>query len=395
MTGINYSRARTVFEKMLARYVARQHPFQNLEDDLPQTMVLDQVKSDPLRLALHLFFACKYMRGTVISSHAFRVLNAHQEDNPWLFQPELVAFASVRDVQAVLGAKIPWQQAQVAELWRDNARVLNDEWKGDPRKIFRGASTKEDLYRRVMGPKYKEYESRPDGKRVRLGNPYQGFGGFQEKMTSMLAYFLEAMELIKPTALSAPVDFHHLRVYLATRMIEIDTDTVRYERVKMLGIELAERLQKDFGLTQVQYGDIVWLWSIRSCRWSPHNASTATKDQNGKEVRTAVSVTWTAGQIASHDKTCGRCQIADYCDFGIPPGRYYTTGVFDRIVRTVPPQSRLFRPSELEIMDEPADVTRDGFLDRFGGRVSVAKKLPHQFASIESRPISPFLFSDW
>lgn len=363
MPEINYKRAKVVFTAMLERYRNRQYPFQNLEDDLPQTMVLDEVKQDKLRLALHLFFACKYMRGTVVSSHAFRVLNQLQQEHAWLFKPELVAFASETEVQAILGSKIPWQQEQVSKLWRNNARVLNDEWHGDPRRIFRGVHTKEDLYRRVMGRKYKEYKI-ISGKRVRIPNPHQGFGGFQEKMTSMLAYFLEATSLIKPTSLSAPVDFHHLRVYLATRMIEIDGTRVRYEQVKMLGIKLAERLQYDFNLTQVEYADIIWLWSLRSCRHSPHNASEARTDAAGKKILSAATVTWTQGQIRSHEKTCGRCRIADYCDFGIPPGDYYTQGIFSRIPRTSPPQLRLFGAKDFVVASNE-DTTRDDFQKRF------------------------------
>lgn len=366
MPEINYPRAKVVFAAMLERYRTNQHPFVNYQADLPQNMVLDEVKKDELRFALHLFFACKYMRGTVISSHAFRVLNQLQQEAPWLFQPELVAFASQAEVQAVLGAKIPWQQEQVAKLWRNNARVLNDEWSGDPRRIFAGTRSKEVLYRRVMGPKYKEYET-VSGRKVRMSNPHQGFGGFQEKMTSMLAYFLEATNLIKPTSLSAPVDFHHLRVYLATRMIEIDGASIRYERVKMLGIKLAERLQRDFGLTQVEYGDIIWLWSLRSCRYAPHNTSEANTNATGKKILLPVEVTWTPGQIQTHEKTCGRCRIADHCDFGIPPAVYYTEGIFSRVPRTVPPQLRLFMAKDFAVANRPDDVVRDEFQSRFLG----------------------------
>ena len=365
MIHIDFDRAQTVFARMLALYRSRAHPFVNLENDLPQTIVLPEVQKDPLRFALHLFFSCLYMRGTVVSSHAFAVLNRLQLEAPWLFQLEVVAFVFVAEIEATIGAYIPWQKHDVAISWRNNARILLNEWKGDPRLIFKGVKKKEDLYRRVMGRKYKEYQVNEQGKKVRIPNPHAGFRGFQEKMTSMLAYFLEATGLIAPTTLSAPVDFHHLRVYLATGMIVTPEESVRYEHIKHLGIKLAERLQKKFGLTQVEYGDIVWLWSIRSCRHAPHNASDATIDETGREVRTPVLVKWAPGVIDSHNRTCGRCHVADHCRFGVPAGPYYTTGKFLKVERTEPPQDTLFWPHEVPHLEMPSDDEKDQFLARF------------------------------
>lgn len=382
MLTINHGRAQTVFGLMVERYMTRRYPFQQLEVDLPQNMVRADVQDDPYRLALHLFYSCHYMRGTVVSSHAFRVLNQLQDESPWLFQPEVVGFVSSEEVSNTLGKYIPWQKAQVGKLWRNNSRVLQTEWQGDPREIFEGVKTKEDCYRRVMGRKFKEYHEE-DGKRRRVHRSnHTGFGGFQEKMTSMLAYFLEATNLIKPTVLSAPVDFHHLRVYLATGMIESASRSVRYEQVKELGIELAEWLQAEFGLTQVAYGDIVWLWSLRSCRFAPQNASMEETKPDGKVVRVPVPLTWSPPQVTTYTKSCGRCAVSGHCQYAVPAGPYYTTGRFTLLKRIEPPR---WQPT-LCILDEvpavrrprrqkqegtseslPAPVVQDDFLARFDG----------------------------
>lgn len=356
---IDYIRAEEVFGMMVGPYRNREHPFINYERDLPQNMVLPEVRADPLRFARHLFFACHYMRGTMISSLAFKLLNDMQLSDPWLFEPEAVAHEDLEVLEEVLGRYVPWQKKQISELWRANARVLLQEWKGDPRRIFRGVKTKEELYRRVMGAKYREYEQ-VDGKRKLIKNPYQGFGGFREKMTSMLAYFLAATKLVPLSKVSAPVDFHHLRIYLATNMIVTDRELVRYEDINQLGIRLAEWLQKRFGLNQVEYGDIVWLWSLRSCRASPHNASEKVVLEGRRRVKQVIPVTWTPAQQAKWMKTCGLCAIASKCDHGVPPGPYYTTGKLTRVPKTQPPQASLFDPNELRF-------TKDG------GRSKVVK----------------------
>jgi hypothetical protein len=382
MLTINHDTARDVFGLMMERYMTRRYPFQQLEVDLPQNMVRAEVQDDPYRLALHLFYSCHYMRGTVISSHAFRVLNQLQEESPWLFQPEVAGFVSPGEIADTLGKYIPWQKTQVGTLWRNNSRVLQEEWQGDPREIFRGVTTKEDCYRRVMGRKFKEY-GMEGGKRRRLyQTDHTGFGGFQEKMTSMLAYFLEATNLIKPTMLSAPIDFHHLRIYLATGMIMTTTSDVRYEHVKELGIKLAEWLQAEFGLTQVQYGDIVWLWSIRSCRIAPQNASIEETKTDGKIVRVPVPLTWSVEQTKAYAKSCGRCALSKRCQYAVPAGPYYTTGRFTLLKRKEPPQwqqmlsliddvpmIRRPRPIKQEGVQKssPVNMSQGDFFTRFGG----------------------------
>lgn len=355
---IDYSRAKEIFALMLERYQGKRYPFQNMEEDLPQHLVLAEVTADPLRLARHLFFSCHYMRGTVISSHAFRVLNDLQKESPWLFTEDILVLTTPLQVSQALGSKIKWHQEAIGKAWLQNARTLHREWKGDPRNIFRGVKSKETLYRRVMGRKYRPKEP----------NRYTGFIGFQEKMTSMLAYFLEATGLIEPNPLSAPIDFHHFRVYLATGMINVTESEVRYEKVKRLGIQLAERLQRDFGLSQVEYGDVIWLWSLRSCRRSPHNRTIEVEHAESRRLtREVVPVVWSPNQIGAHERTCGRCYIADHCSFGIPAGIYYKSGVFRLIPRMSPPQGNIFAAVEIPYESLEGRRHRDEFRSRFDG----------------------------
>ncbi len=354
---IDYRRAKEVFALMLARYEKREYPYHNLENDLPQNLVAPWIREDPKRFARHLFFACHYMRGTIITRNAFLFLNDLHSEFPWLFTYE-VLLRSPQEVAEVLKTKIAWEHQRVARMWLRNARILVEKWGDDPRTLFKGSPSREALYRRVMGKRHKRW-TRKNGRRVLAPSRYQSFAGFKEKMTSMLAYFLEATDLIEPTPLSAPVDYHHFRVYLATGMIVIEGDSVSYERIRRVGVKLAEKLQADFELSQVAYADVVWLWSVRSCRGAPHNQT----KQIGRFERELIPVVWSDAQVSAHARTCGRCTIAAHCRYGVPAGVYYTTGVFTLIDCTNPPQGALFHPTDIPVAFKNGD--RDLFRERF------------------------------
>ena len=367
---IRYAHAKRVFEVMLAQYRTQAHPFRAMEKDLPQYLVLPEIRACPKRHARHLFFACHYMRGTVVSSHAFVQLNEMWRQHPWLFTEDILLMTNRQMVTDTLLSFIPWQSEQVGRLWLENAHTLDREWGNDPRNIFT-VSAKKALYRRIIG------------KKMFRTSRYAGFGGFQKKMASMLAYFLAAEKLIEPTTLSAPIDFHHFRVYLATQMIEIDVEAVRYEKVRELGIRLAEYLQSEFNLSQVEYGDIVWLWSLRLCRHAPVNRTR--EQEEGSRVREIVPVTWTKAQVAQFARSCGTCAIAPYCKYGVPSGTYYTTGVFRLLLRELPPQSLLFVRDDLPVQVKSKKTSSR---DKAGVSQSVPEKpLPQPSLFVDDLPV--------
>ncbi len=362
MIDINYRRASEVFALMLERYRKRAFPYESMERYLPQTLVPERVKDDPEVHARYLCFSCLYMRGTVESRHAFKVLARLHDKESWLFTKE-VLHASPEEIGLLLKEQIEWKHAEIGRHWSNNARILDESWNGDPRNIFSGVRTKEALYRRVMGAQYR----RPNVRKGRRSpkSRYEGLRGFREKMTSMLSYFLEDAGLIGSNPLSAPVDFHHLRVYLATRMIDFDGESVSYEKIFQHGIKIAEYLQRTNGLPQVEYGNIVWLWSLRLCKRAPHNRTTEIVREDGRKLRVPVPVVWTPEQIRAYDRTCGRCVLADDCQFGIPSGHYYNADKLLRIGKDQPPQGRLFLAKDLPYEVPDVSEETDMFLSRF------------------------------
>lgn len=339
---IDRARARAVFAIMLAQYQARQHPFLSVQSDRPQYHVPKGLCE--LQLARFLFYLCFYMRGGIDSVHAARQLTLIHAEHPWLFTSEVLR-RSEAEITAAIAPRIPLFRERIGRFWLHNAQVLWSRFAGDPRRIFLGVKNAHESYYRTMGVRYR----RPGFDPIKLSRktlpllegaaPYRGLIGFREKMTSMLAYFLFEMNLInKAPPLSAPVDFHHLRIYLQTGMIVVDgSERVRYEHLVRAGIALALYLQRYFALPMHEYGDIVWLWSKILCGQAPQNRSVEVAGDRGRLVLEPAVLTWNESDRLAFAKSCGECAIRALCHRSVPSGEYYTQGNIRLIPREDPP----------------------------------------------------------
>lgn len=341
---IDRRQSRVVFEEMLRQYTAKRKPFTNLTSDRPQDHLPPSLQNDELGQARFYFFLCLYMRGGIDSVTATKKLARAYEEKRWLFENEVLS-RSAEEIQTMLGGYIPLFKNRIGGFWRNNAEVLWRYWEGDPRKIFSPTPSDEhEVYYRLMGKYYKP-RTKQLRKEARQQLPgtlagtiydyqvYTGFTGFREKMTSMLAYFLYDSGLItKPPPLSAPVDFHHLRIYLQTKMIVVEgiEGRVRYERLARLGRELAAYLQIHFKLPMSVYGDILWLWSKNLCSQAPQNASKADETKTQRKVwerdKAFRQKPWKDSERAAYERSCVVCAIRTYCKLSVPSGHYYSLG---------------------------------------------------------------------
>lgn len=342
---IDKPRARKVFALMLAQYQARQHPFLSLQTDRPQHHVPASLSEDPLQLARFLFYLCLYMRGGIDSVHAAKQLSLVYGQHPWLFTSEVLVLGE-EDIAATVAPYIPLFRERIGRFWLHNARVLWERYDGDPRLIFDGVKSAPESYYRTMGVRYRPStinQQRSTGElllRVDGATAYQGFRGFREKMTSMIAYYLFDMKLIKESPpLSAPIDYHHLRMNLQTGMIVVaGTKPIRYEQLVPIGIELALYLQQHFKLPMHEYGDIVWLWSKILCGQAPQNRSVVVTDNPVRVTRAPAVLTWDEADREAFAKSCGECAVREECRFSVPSGEYYTQGQIRLIPRRDPPK---------------------------------------------------------
>lgn len=197
------------------------------------------------------------------------------------------------------------------------------------------------MYERITNKAVRKPKTDPD-------NRLAGFVGFQKKMASMLHYFLADAELITPLNASPAVDFHLLRIMLATGVLQVEKEAdevLRYEHLTPRGIEVTERYCRELGVSSVELGDALWALSVALCSKAPGNLTVGQGRgaTNKRTMPTFQVITWdTKRQVEMHTRSCGVCPAATMCTKNIPAGAYYFGGRFEYRERSVPPPLATF-----------------------------------------------------
>ncbi|MBP9669487.1 MAG: hypothetical protein KBE09_04320 [Candidatus Pacebacteria bacterium] len=323
---IRMRRATLVVQTAVNAYRARAYPYQNIQ--LPQNMLTPAILADARTAALILFYSCHYMRGTIKSDYAMRKIVELHAQFPDFFDPHRAMQLPFETVRERLYAMIPYKSGEITRSWIENSRRLALHWHSDPRTIFSVARSKSDLYRYVTNRTTVRLEDR-------TGNLNEdGFMGFQKKMANMLAYFLESCALVKPFPVETvpPVDFHHLRILIATQSIVVpDKTQARYEEVRPVGEHVYAVLMKRHNIGMLELGDALWLLSSRLCSESP-----VTETRDGE----LMGVDWDNPEVRSrYARTCGSCPLQQYCTIAVQANVYYQKGYFELTrVRPQPPK---------------------------------------------------------
>lgn len=327
--SVDTRRAKLVFKRLLHALRSRQYPYNTAQ--LPQHQIPDEIRRDPLRHSQFIFYVCHFMRGAIQSDMAIKQLVALWRKEPGLFEPEKVADMSEEHIRASLFLALNYHLDEIAAFWLKNSQSLMRRWRGDPRLIFKSASCGESARRLITNKKIKG--EKPNNE---IFEHEWGFEGFQGKMASMLAYFLMDAKLIEPMALAPAVDFHLLRVMLATQIITVDDDRrkrgFRYDQVYPYGVSLLEEYCKKSGTSSVEIGDALWIISWGLCSIAPGNGSVGRgqKNPNGKKVlpgRLRVDP-HNSEHLERYETSCHRCPVQHLCKWNVPSGPYYEVGNF-------------------------------------------------------------------
>ena len=336
-TRIDWERAELVCGRLLAVRARSAYPYNN-RAALPQSFIPVEITQDPLVHSRFLFGTCHYMRGTIKSDYAVKMLIELFGIVPQLFNPFEASRMEFATVRGHLHDMIAYQSEQISASWIENSRRMVRHWKGDPRNIFVGLNNPDALYLRVTNKVI-------DGdKPATEDSPHWGFLGFQKKMASMLAYFLMDAGLVPDTVISPPVDFHLLRVMLATGIIKTDlkTDTkLRYEHLTPYGIAVLEKYCRVHMVKMVDLADALWLLSGVLCSRAPGNKSVGRR--KGKEMPkgrpTPAILDWNnPDTIQQYNRACGSCPIEALCSLSVLSGTYYESGAFTLLPRGRPLQ---------------------------------------------------------
>lgn len=350
---IDHDRARRVFDCLVSALRRGRYPYNIAQ--LPQDLLPEDIRKEPLRHAQFLFYTCHFMRGAIDSTHAIRQLVALWYESSWVFEPERVAQWDTQDVRAHLVRALDYHLDEIAGFWVENSRRLLDKWQGDPRRIFVGVKTGREAIRRIANKDTSYKWAFED-----LFEHEWGFLGFQGKMASMLAYFLAEAELIRPVRDIPPaVDFHLLRVMFANRILSAEgmehrTD-IRYDVAYPCGVEVVKRYLQERRVSPVELGDALWCLSQTACSAAPGNRSvgrTRYRTQGkriGPDGRKSVPEflvldAQNSVHVAMYESTCARCPVERTCEMNVQSGAYYEAGWFRfRRRERIPTRPKLFK----------------------------------------------------
>lgn len=369
---IHWPTAREICEQLLAAFRNDEFPYRELSA-LPQNLIPRRIKEDDLLHARFLFYCCHYMRGSIKSDQAVKRLVQLWYLEPRFFDPAWIkGLDSLESLHDHLGELIGYKTDEITRFWHENSVRLAAHWDGDPRRIFSQIANAEDLYRLVTNKKRAEGAER-------------GFWGFQEKMASMLAYFLIDARLVPSFTASPPVDFHLVRVMLSTQMLRVtksDPDRkVRYEHLTGLGVKVLEQYAHESGANLVELGNAFWMISVLICRLTPGNRTSGLrKGEHGKKIYPEwASISWNEPrEVKRYVNSCGSCALEEVCTLNVPSGPYYQTGELRMRERLRPPKSLiypLFNGERLPVSVRPARPVHDGNPPPYVRRVTASTTL--------------------
>lgn len=321
---VDKERAYPILDTLLNAYVQNQPPYNldrvRLPHDprhMPKTLERGTVDH-----AMFLFNVCYYMRGGIKSNDAMKRMATVYDDYPQLFNCEFAKDFSETDLQTILKEHGLGFQGTVAKQWVENSRRMLERFEGDPRNIFSDVTDYDQSLELVQND--------------RRG---KGFVGFQEKMTSMIIYYLMDEELIEPFNFPIPIDLHVMRVSIANQLVTFTQsgNPVPYgtnlfskelpAALRDLYLQYAEERQ----VNPLRLCDAVWLLSESSCGKHPGNVTIeplTRKFRNGRKTYLQpkeVDVSDPTQQKA-YGESCAVCPVENTCELNIPGSQYYISG---------------------------------------------------------------------
>jgi len=340
---INKEHAYEVLDRLITAYEANEAPYSYDRTRVPQDPrhMPQTLERGTTEHAMFFFNTCYYMRGGIKSNDAVQRLSGIFDEWPELFNAETAQYFDVEVLKEILTQHGLGFQPTVAPQWIENARRLHENFDGDPRNLFDEDSTYEQSQKRIQN----------DGK----GN---GFIGFQEKMTSMIIYYLMDENLIKPFNFPVPVDLHVMRVSIANEMILFDdapygTNLFTKDTLAKLR-DLYFTYAEERNVNPLRLCDAVWMLSESSCGRNPGNTTIEPLGRQQRNGRATYLIpkevdTSDPAQQAAYASSCAVCPIEKTCEYNIPGTQYYVSGgiiIRGRRVRFPLPLSR---PQTLDI----------------------------------------------
>lgn len=266
---VNIKKLELVLNPLLAALNAGQYPFNkqriqmpHQKKNLPKNLIVSSTEH-----ALFLFCLCYYMRGGIDSDTAARALAKLYENIPEIFVPKNGMSENPKKITELLQkVGLGFQSRRIGSYWVENFRLLFTYWDSNPTRLMEDIQTYDDACYRIKNKHLKK---------DCFANKNSGFFGFQEKMVSMLIYFLTDSGLIKPIHFPPPIDFHVLRIMFAHEILVMENgDRHNYNEKTLALIRhiLSEYSQKNC-IDPLHLSEVMWIVSRTLCSQHPGNTS--------------------------------------------------------------------------------------------------------------------------
>lgn len=266
-----------------------------------------------------LWATCYYMRGGIKSYAAFRALSGVYAKEPELFDPYHAMHDNPERVTKLLeDNSLSFSAQTIGPAWVENARRMVELYDGDPRQLFDNTSSYDTLLKRIQND--------------HRGN---GFIGFQEKMVSMITYYLMEADILPYFDFPLPVDFHVLRVSAANEIITFENLPESGDIYSDQTLSMLRSLYHDFsvthGVSQLDVCNAVWALSQAICGTQPGNIMLEPGDRNERQGRSTHIIplpidTNNPSQIAMYERSCALCPLEGSCVSNMPSKEYYVRG---------------------------------------------------------------------
>ncbi len=328
---IDYGRAKQVFDTPLEWRKKGTPPYNKpaVQDphNLPERLVWGSSEH-----AIFLFCVCYYMKGWINSETAIQRLGHLFESHPEFFEPDYFKNLVGRE-KKVVRAKLKsalkkhglgFNVIETSLFWVNNLRKLARHWDGTSVTLFANVKDYDGLCKLII-------------RKTQKGNGGPaGFFGFQEKMVSMLIYFLSHAGMVKPMIYPVPVDFHILRVLVENEILTMENvksgSVFGLGKLQRAAREVTLRYVIETGTEALDLADALWYLSRGFCRFNPGNHSTRGRYRGRATPFALKKFEWTKARERSFHLTCGRCLLQTTCRWNVPAASYYLAG--DIVVRS-------------------------------------------------------------
>lgn len=302
-----------ILDTLTEAYFSNQPPYNEVilpQEFKPKSLEPGGIFHGTHEHAMYFWNVCSYMSGRIKSDLAFQKITEIFDKYPQLFDCQELALTNPETISKLLKDHGLGRQEKVANNWVNNAQRLVERYDGDPRNIFEQTNSYGDCVDLIKNEN---------------GN---GFLGFREKMTSMILYFLTDEKLIPDSVFPVPVDFHAMRVALATEMIMVEPKNFYRHNGKLE--DAIRKLFIDYlearDITPLNLTNAVWLLSSNLCNQTTGNFTNKTVDERGVTFSHQEMDRSNLNHSENWYSTCGRCALNSFCRYYIPSGPYYAKG---------------------------------------------------------------------